>query len=86
MSSRSDTSDGYAFKINDKIKVKQGYKIRASGSDLESLFAADSQLEEMTILEEANGSFTLAGGAFMATAVALTTILSFWLEHLKQEN
>lgn len=77
MSSRSDTAAGYGFKINDKIKVKQGYKIRASGSDLESLFAADSQLEEMTILEEANGSFTMAGGALMASVVAITTMISF---------
>jgi len=77
MSSRSDTAAGYSFKINDKIKIKQGYKIRASDADKESLFAADSQLEEMTIYEEANGSFTLAGGALMATVVALTSMLSF---------
>jgi len=44
---------------------------------LESLFAADSQLMEMTILEEANGSFTMASGALMVTVVAITMMLSF---------
>ena len=31
-SSRTDTADGFAYKIGDKVMVKSGYKVRADAT------------------------------------------------------
>jgi len=70
-SSRSDTAPGHGYKIGDTIKIRSGYKIRASKEAKESLFAKDDVVQEFTLLETAGAAaLTLMGSALLA----LTTL------------
>jgi len=72
-SARTTTATNHQYKIGDKVKVRGGYKIRASKDSTTSLFSNDREGADWTLVG-VQGAMNLLGSAF---ALTLASLLAF---------
>lgn len=73
-SARGTPATNHQYKIGDKVKIRGGYKIRASKSSDTSLFSNDRAAAEWTLVGTEAGAMSLLGSAF---ALTLASLLAF---------
>ena len=69
-SSRTDTAEGFAYKIGETVKIGSGFKVRASATSESSLFASDSAPKDFKLLDMASASAISAVAVLAAAALA----------------
>ena len=77
ISSRSEAEDGYRYAMGSTIKVKAGYKIRASETATTSLYAVDSLLTDFELPAFSAGAMSLFGSTLALTAAVIATLMAF---------
>ena len=74
MSARKDALPRHDFKIGQTMKIKQGYKIRASAIADSSTYAGDSVIKEIALAEKGGA---IQVGAILGAAATLAAIVAF---------
>ena len=71
-SSRTTAEKEFSYRTGETIKVKSGYKVRASADATASLFSHDTEETEFTLNEGATalGNTIAVAAAVMATLIA----------------
>ena len=72
-SSRTSAEKAFSFKTGEKIKLKSGYKIRASEDATTSLFTHDTDEVSFTLNEGA----TALGSTLVVAATLMATLMAF---------
>ena len=74
MSKRDSVADGYEFKIGETLKVRSGFKIRASETSLESLYAVDMKEAQDFDLVDTSSAASLISFASLLFAISATSL------------